>query len=68
MHAHRYPSVLYLLSSAHLIEHTNEAPPADRGNRPDGMVTFLPIGPPHALQNIDTKPLKAIRVELKKER
>jgi len=35
----------------------------------DGGVVFLPVGPPHQLENMEaTMPLRAIRVELKKSR
>ncbi len=33
------------------------------------QVIFLPVGPPHQMENLESsKPLKAIRVELKKSR
>lgn len=69
LHAHRYPSVLYYISAAHLMEHSPGQPTVDRGRKDDGSVIFLPIGPPHQMENLETtKPLKAIRVELKKAR
>ncbi len=69
LHAHRYPSVLYYVSAAHLMEYSPGAMPADRGHKADGDVIFLPIGPPHQMENLESsKPLKAIRVELKKAR
>jgi len=41
----------------------------DRGHREDGGVLFLPVGPPHQMENLESsKALKAIRVELKKAR
>jgi hypothetical protein len=40
----------------------------DRGNRPDGSVRWLPIDQGHFLENFDSRPLHAIRVELKKAR
>jgi quercetin dioxygenase-like cupin family protein len=68
LHAHRYPSVIYYVSAAHLKEYSPGAAPVDR-SRHDGDVIFLPIGPPHQMENVETsKPLKAIRVELKKAR
>jgi len=67
LHAHRYPSVLYYVSAAHMNEYSPGAPPVDRGHKGDGAVLFLPVGPPHQMENLETsKPLKAIRVELKK--
>jgi len=69
LHAHRYPSVLYYVSAAHMKEYSPGAVPVDRGHRADGEVIFLPIGPPHQMENLDTgKLLKAIRVELKNAR
>ena len=69
LHAHRYPSVLYYVSAAHLREYSPGVPAVDRGHKDDGDVIFLPIGPPHQMENLEqAKPLKAIRVELKKAR
>jgi quercetin dioxygenase-like cupin family protein len=69
LHAHRYPSVLYYVSAAHLKEYSPGLPVVDRGLKNDGDVIFLPVGPPHQMENLESgKPLKAIRVELKKAR
>jgi quercetin dioxygenase-like cupin family protein len=69
LHAHRYPSVLYYVSAAHLKEYSPGVPAVDRGHRNDGGVLFLPVGPPHQMENLESsKALKAIRVELKKAR
>jgi quercetin dioxygenase-like cupin family protein len=69
LHAHRYPSVLYYVSAAHLKEYSPGVPVVDRGHKDDGDVIFLPVGPPHQMENLETsKRLKAIRVELKKAR
>ena len=67
LHAHPYPSVLYYILAAHMKEYSPGAPAVDRGHKDDGAVIFLPVGPPHQMENLETsKPLKAIRVELKK--
>ena len=67
LHAHRDPSVLYYISAAHMKEYSPGVPAVDRGHKNDGVVIFLPVGPPHQMQNLESsKPLKAIRVELKK--
>ena len=67
LHSHRYPSVLYYVSAAHMKEYSPGVPAVDRGHKDDGAVIFLPVGPPHQMENLETsKPLKAIRVELKK--
>jgi mannose-6-phosphate isomerase-like protein (cupin superfamily) len=69
LHAHRYPSVLYYISAAHMKEHSPGVAAVDRGRKQDGAVVFLPIGPPHQMENMETvKPLRAIRVELKQAR
>jgi hypothetical protein len=67
LHAHRYPSVLYYISAAHMKEYSPGVPAVDRGHKDDGTVIFLRVGPPHQMQNLDSsKALKALRVELKK--
>ena len=69
LHAHRYPSVLYYISAAHLEEYSPGVAAVDHPRKPDGGVIFLPVGPPHQMENLETdKPLQAIRVELKKAR
>jgi hypothetical protein len=69
LHAHRYPSVLYYASAAHMKEYSPGVAAVDRGHKEDGTVIFLPIGPPHQMENMEkSKSLKAIRVELKKAR
>ncbi|MGB6476376.1 MAG: hypothetical protein WBF04_20180 [Candidatus Sulfotelmatobacter sp.] len=69
LHAHRYPSVLYYVSSAHMKEYSPGIAAVDHPRKEDGGVVFLPIGPPHQMENMETtKPLRAIRVELKKDR
>jgi hypothetical protein len=67
LHVHRYPSVIYLESSPHLIEHLQDGSIRDLGVRPKG-VKWLPIAQGHYLENVDTFPLHAIRIELKKAR
>lgn len=69
LHAHRYPSVLYYISAAHMKEYSPGVPAVDRGHKDDGEVIFLPVGPPHQMENLESgKLLKAIRVELKNAR
>lgn len=68
MHAHRYASVIYDEQPSHLVEYLSDGTRADRGVRPQGGARFLPIGPPHALENVGTTPLRIVRVELKKAR
>jgi hypothetical protein len=67
LHAHRYPSVLYYVSAAHMKEYSPSLGAVDRGHKEDGTVIFLPVGPPHQMENMEkSKSLKAVRVELKK--
>ena len=65
LHVHRYPAVIYLESSPHLIEHLQDGSVHDLGVRPKGA-RWLPVAQGHFLENVDTFPLHAIRVELKK--
>ena len=67
-HAHRYPSVIYDEQPSHLIEYLADGTRIDRGTRPAGGARFLPIGPPHALENVGTRPLHIVRVEMKNAR
>jgi predicted metal-dependent enzyme (double-stranded beta helix superfamily) len=46
LHAHRYPSVLYYISAAHMKEYSPGLPAVDRGQKDDGEALFLPVGPP----------------------
>ncbi len=65
MHVHRYPAVIYVDSSTHMIEHLQDGTSRDLGERPPG-VRWLPVAQGHAMENAGTVPLHAIRVELKK--
>lgn len=67
-HAHRYPSVIYDENPSHLVEYLTDGTHVDRGVRPRGGARWLPIGPPHALENVGSTPLHIVRVELKKAR
>ncbi len=50
-------------------EYSPGVPAVDRGHKDDGAVIFLPVGPPHQMENLESSnPPKAIRVELKKDR
>ena len=67
-HAHRYPSVIYDEVPSHLVEYLVDGTKVDRSSRAAGGARWLPIGPPHALENVGTTPLRIVRVELKKAR
>jgi hypothetical protein len=62
------PTRITYISSAHLKEYSPGAAVVDHPRKPDGRVIFVPVGPPHQMENPETtQPLKAIRGELKKE-
>jgi uncharacterized protein (TIGR02145 family) len=73
VHAHCWPSVLYVMSRGKLREYdaagrvirqvTEEPKPSALP-----FVTWLPAGAPHALQNLDAQPIHLVRVELKDSR
>lgn len=67
-HAHRYPSVIYDENPSHLVEYLMDGTKIERGTRSQGGARWLPIGPPHALENVGATPLRIVRVELKKAR
>jgi hypothetical protein len=67
LHVHRYPSVIYVESSPHLIEHLQDGSARDLGTRAPG-VRWLPVAQGHFMENVDSFPLRAIRIELKKAR
>ena len=49
MHVHRYPAAIYLQSSPHMVEHTEDGKTRDAGKRPDGFTRWLPIDQGHYL-------------------
>jgi hypothetical protein len=67
MHVHRYSAVIYADSSPHMIEHLQDGSSHDLGVRPAGA-RWLPVAQGHAMENVGTTPLHAIRVELKKSK
>jgi mannose-6-phosphate isomerase-like protein (cupin superfamily) len=67
LHVHRYPALMYVDSSPHMIEHLQDGTSHDLGVRPSGA-RWMPIAQGHAMENVGDVPLHAIRVELKKSR
>jgi len=65
MHVHRYPAVMIIDTSPHMVEHLQDGTSRDLGVRPPGTRWF-PVGQGHAMENVGDVPLHAIRVELKK--
>lgn len=67
-HAHRCASVIYDENPSHLVEYATDGTKVDRGSRNEGGARCLPIGPPHALENVGATPLRIVRVELENAR
>jgi hypothetical protein len=57
------------LSAADLKEYSPGLPAVDRGHKSDSAVIFLPVGPRHQMENLESSnPLKAVRVVFVKAR
>jgi mannose-6-phosphate isomerase-like protein (cupin superfamily) len=67
LHVHRYPAVMVVDSSPHLVEHLQDGTSRDLGVRQPGT-RWMPIAQGHAMENAGEVPLHAIRIELKKSR
>lgn len=65
LHVHRYPAVMIIDTSPHMVEHLQDGSSRDLGIRPPGTRWF-PVMQGHAMENVGNVPLHAIRVELKK--
>jgi len=65
LHVHRYPAVMIIDTSPHMVEHQQDGSSRDLGVRPPGARWF-PVVQGHAMENVGSVPLHAIRVELKK--
>ncbi|MBI3349198.1 MAG: hypothetical protein HY020_18555 [Burkholderiales bacterium] len=65
LHVHRYPAVMIIDTSPHMVEHLQDGSSRDLGVRPPGTRWF-PVVQGHAMENVGNVPLHAIRVELKK--
>ena len=65
LHVHRYPAVMIIDTSPHMVEHLQDGTSRDLGVRPPGTRWF-PVVQGHAMENVGSVPLHAIRVELKK--
>jgi len=70
LHTHRWPSVLYVLATAHHVRHddkggvisdtrTADAPPEP------GTTMWLSARPPHTVENVDHSEIRLLNVELK---
>jgi hypothetical protein len=67
LHVHRWPAVIVVETSPHLVEHLQDGGTRDLGPRPRGAI-WLPVAQGHGIENVDDIPLRAIRVELKRGR
>jgi hypothetical protein len=72
VHTHRWPSVLYVISSSDFVRRdadgsvlldTRSAPPA--GDTDAGTVVWDDALPPHSLENVGARPMRSIMIELK---
>jgi len=68
LHHHQWPSVLIVDSRPKYINfdrNGKEIPPAIRGNPALPVMVRLPAQAEHAIQNVDTRPFHAFRIEYK---
>jgi hypothetical protein len=70
VHAHCWPSVLYVLfrgklrerdATGKVIREVAETPPPSAFP----MTQWLPVSPPHSIENLDSQPIHLLRIELK---
>jgi hypothetical protein len=71
LHAHCRPSVMYLMqegiyrdydADGHIVESAETAPPSSQFP----MTLWLPPQAPHSVHNLDSRPTRLLRIELKK--
>jgi hypothetical protein len=69
VHTHRWPAVLYVLSSGHVIRRDEDGNVVldTRGGEPlaSGTAVWTKPLPPHTLQNVSDREIRVINVELK---
>jgi|WetSurMetagenome_2_1015567.scaffolds.fasta_scaffold162463_1 hypothetical protein len=70
-HAHCWPSVLYVMfrgklrewdANGKMVREVTETPPTSSFPQ----TQWLDVGPPHAMENMDSQPIHLLRVELKR--
>ncbi len=70
LHAHCWPSVLYITfrgklrewdADGKVIREVKDTPPATAFP----MTQWLEASPPHSIENLDTQPIRLVRIELK---
>jgi quercetin dioxygenase-like cupin family protein len=69
LHTHRWPSVLYILSSSHFVRRDGKgstlADSRTTGEPAEGRTLWSDPLPPHTLENVGESELRVISVELK---
>jgi len=71
LHTHRWPSLLYVLSSGHFVRRDGEenvlSDTRASGALPEpGAAIWTAAMPPHSLENVDSSEIRMINVELKR--
>lgn len=70
LHTHRWPSVIYTVSTGHLVRRDGEGriltDTRATGTLPEpGAAAWVPAMPPHTLENVDSGEIRLLNVELK---
>jgi quercetin dioxygenase-like cupin family protein len=70
LHTHRWPSVLYVLSTAHFVRRDDQgrvlSDTRATGAVPEtGTAVWTPAMPPHTLENVDGSEIRLLNIELK---
>jgi quercetin dioxygenase-like cupin family protein len=71
LHTHRWPSVLYVLASGHVVRRDHEGrlltDTRSTGTRAEsGTANWTPPMAPHTVENVDTSEIRLLNVELKR--
>jgi quercetin dioxygenase-like cupin family protein len=72
VHTHRWPSILYILSTGHFVRRDGEGSvltdtrAADTLPEPGTVVRTAAL-PPHIFENVDSSEIRLLNVELKRE-
>jgi hypothetical protein len=70
VHTHRWPSVLYVLASAHFVRRDHEGGVLSDTRATDtlpeiGATILMAAMPPHTVENVDSSEIHMLNVELK---
>lgn len=71
LHTHRWPSVLYVLSTGHVVRRDGEGRVLTDTRATDtlpelGTAVWLAAMPPHTVENVDSSEIRLLNVELKR--